>query len=190
MSMTKKQIAGKTLGIVTGISAVTHLWGAGKNLVSATRDIGQDAINAASGNTENQTLKDQKAAIRAGTDPSCDGVPSKYLAHNLKTNMICHGNDFGQCLHDAFDEKELADMQKHHRMVRRIQSYGSILIYIIAVGMAVKSGHLVALFTIFPAIYILSRALRRGCLEQTLIHAKSFGIMDYITQTGPVGLWK
>jgi hypothetical protein len=180
---------GTALKLATGLGAAEQFANSMKGNAAAIKGIA-DATRATVTDPAFGSIQSQMKAISDGTHPACGGVPAKYKVYSHTKNFIFFGDDFGDCLDDAYTHDEQKRLIKDRRSLRRIQAYGSAVMFAFALFFGLKSANFLPLFYVFPSMWLLSLALRRGAQEQTLIKKEPIGIARYFELEGAGGLWK
>lgn len=179
----KRKTIVKVVSVVSGYHALKRTIGTFQKAAKGIRSIKSEV-------TDSYLDSESKMRLRDIHDGKEDGLPSRFAIYSHTKKMILHGDDFATCMRDAYTQKEIRKMQNDARLVRRIQSYGSAIVYLSSILISLKLHSIIPLFSLFPAITLVAFALRRGCHEETLKQQKLIDLQTYLSQPGFFAIWK
>lgn len=177
-----------TLKVASGLSLLGQV---GKSAQKLSGEMGyiKDAVSGKSNEAE-------KELLQSFHDGSSEKIPAenkatyKYVVFSHTKNILVYGNDYAACMLDAYTQKELDLMVSNTRTSRRIQAYGAIIIFLLSLLFVGLSNSVAPLFSIFPAMMLMSFALRRACFEMTIETLNPTTIQMFLSQRGMLSLWK
>lgn len=191
----KKVTLKNTLMVASGASLIGGVATSAKKLTGEMRAVKEEIeraeINESTSNLLHAIHVGSKDGINDdnGVD-GLDGKPSKYVVYSHTKKMFIHGDDYAECMRQAYTKEELLLMVSNTRTSRRIQAYGAVFIIILSLFFVYRSGSIAPLFSIFPAMMLVSFALRRACFEMSIETLSPATVQSLLNQRGLMSIWK